>query len=219
MRADHQDRRAGQGFSKTSPIASGRPAPDRCRIRCGVPFRDAQFGHGWCTKSPVISASSPSETTRRLTCPGVWPTSRNQAEFVADADDRSPPVAPGRHPGSAARNRPGWGCMSGRAVLSRQCSYSGSAHQVSAPAGNARHPCLPSCNIVFQPTWSTCRWVHSTALSIATQAGKPASSQRDRRGNGPCLWSFQCGIRRFCLSLPRQVSTMMRLPGVSTMKL
>ena len=28
---------------------------------------------GWCTRSPVITASSPRERTCTDTCPGVWP--------------------------------------------------------------------------------------------------------------------------------------------------
>ena len=57
--------------------------------------------------------------------------------------------------------------------------------------------------MVFQPTWSTWRWVHST-VSIDLR-GYPAAARSSR--NGPCR-SFHVGIRRFCLSLPRHVSTM-----------
>ena len=67
--------------------------------------------------------------------------------------------------------------------------------------------------MVFQPTWSTCKCVHST-VSIVSRAN-PAAARSSR--NRPCR-SFQVGMRRSFLSLPRQVSTMMRRPGASTMR-
>src|SRR5215217_7323046 len=70
----------------------------------------------------------------------------------------------------------------------------------------------PSTSWVFQPTWSTCRWVHITK---STDSGEqPQAFSRLRKGVSRLR---QPGLVR-CLWLPRQVSIRMVCLGVLTIQ-
>src|SRR5882672_4250098 len=70
----------------------------------------------------------------------------------------------------------------------------------------------PSTSWVFQPTWSTCRWVHITR---STDSGaQPQAFSRLRKGVSRLR---QPGLVR-CLWLPRQVSIRMVCRGVLTIQ-
>jgi hypothetical protein len=66
---------------------------------------------------------------------------------------------------------------------------------------------LPFSSLVFQPTWSTCRWVH---ITMSTWSGStPAAFRRARYGVSIRCHFGRCGRD---LWLPTQVSIRMRLP-------
>src|SRR6266404_1485229 len=99
--------------------------------------------------------------------------------------------------------------LSGSTLWSRQYSYSVLPKTYRAFENVGTH--LPPTRVVFQPTWSTCRCVHSTVSMLS--GGKPALVRVSRNGS---LRLFQVGTLRPCLSLPRPVWTTIRRCGVST---
>src|ERR1700681_1162485 len=99
--------------------------------------------------------------------------------------------------------------LSGVQLWSRQCSHSVLPKTYRAFANVGTH--LPPTSLVFQPTWSTCRCVHSTVSMLS--GGKPAAVRVSRNGS---FRLFQVGTERPSLSLPSPVSTMIRCEGVSS---
>ena len=80
------------------------------------------------------------------------------------------------------------------------------AHQIARRGKVRTH--FPSTSIVFQPTWSTCEvGAQHRVDRLGWEAGRrEVGEERSWR-------LFQVGMRRFSLSLPSRVSTMMRCLG------
>ena len=161
-------------------------------------------------KSPVISASSPCERMRTLTWPGVWPMRRHEADLVADPviglDQIDEPGIVDRRYRDRRRSRP---CRRARA---------GCANARTRPGPSGSAPAERSGPIGRRPASCSSRRDRRADACTAPCRSSRADSRRrrDPRGTRPCRL-FQVGIRRFSLSLPRQVSTTMRRPsGVST---
>src|SRR5882757_1903564 len=164
---------------------------------------------GWWATSPVSRASWPSEAMWMLIWPGLWPgvgiRVTSSASLASEATRSARPASAigfTESLNTASLSASSW-------LWSRQYSYSVLPNTYLAFGKVGTH--LPSTSRVFQPTWSTCRWVQRTVSMLS--GAKPAVVRVSRNGS---LRSFQVGTLRPCLSLPRPVSTMIRRDGVST---
>ena len=106
---------------------------------------------GWCMKSPVISASSPFELIRTLTCPGVCPkvgTRLTSSQIRWSVSTRS--ASPASWIG--ATESANTAAMSSRPRCARQCVEFDAAHQIAGVReGRDSHLGRPT-SIVFHPT-------------------------------------------------------------------
>ena len=157
--------------------------------------------------SPVMTACWPSDSTTTETWPGVWPGVGIEADAAVEAvvdrhevgptggDDRRDRVAEDVVAVGHRRRLPVLELGLRRTRSGRWGTW--------APTGRRR-------GVVFQPTWSTCRWVHTTA-SIDV---RPGSRRRPGRRGTAAAGCASPGWRA-SLSLPTHVSTAMRVPSSS----